>query len=520
MPFVRKEIRSLGETWNSTTLWYAKAVGKLKERPFTDPTSWWFLAAMHGFHPVVWTEFGFMDDQTPMPTPDLLELWAQCQHQTWYFLPWHRGYLYAFEEIVRSVVVAEGGPADWALPYWNYSKDGDAAARVLPEAFAAEKLPDDSDNPLFVPRRYGGGTTPITVPLFSVSLQALGATTYTGGIDDIPPGFGGPVTPFHHGPETETANGALESLPHNNIHGDVGGAEPGTDPNQWFNLGLMSMPITAGLDPIFWLHHSNIDRLWSIWTAMPGHVDPTDGDWLDGPTDRAFAVPLSDGTIWNFSASAVLDTRAQPLDYGYDDETPPVLPSRVATRMAGLGGRAVAPAGAGAVREAEMAGGGPELIGASDGEVRVSGRTRAEVKLDEAGVAPLRSSLARAAAAGAGATEEPARVFLKVEGVRGTADAAVYYVYVDVPPNARPADYPDRLAGTLSLFGVSDASAPEGPHAGNGFNQVFEISGIVDALHLSGDDLARLDVQFVPSNPASEASTFAVRRISVFKLGE
>ena len=108
MPFVRKEIRSLGATWNDTTLWYATAVGKLKERSFTDPTSWWFLAAIHGFHPVVWTEFGFMDDQTPMPTPDRLALWSQCQHQTWYFLPWHRGYLYAFEEIVRSVVVAEG----------------------------------------------------------------------------------------------------------------------------------------------------------------------------------------------------------------------------------------------------------------------------------------------------------------------------------------------------------------------------------------------------------------------------
>ena len=519
MPFVRREIRSLGEAWNSTTLWYGKAVGKLKERPFTDPTSWWFLAAMHGFHPVVWTEFGFMDDQTPMPEADLQALWVQCQHQTWYFLPWHRGYLYAFEEIVRAAVVAEGGPADWALPYWNYGKDGDAAARVLPEAFAAEQLPDGSDNPLFVPRRFGDGTLPITVPLPSVSLQSLGATTFTGGNDDIPPGLGGPVTPFHHGPETETANGALESLPHNVIHGDVGGVVPGSDPNQWFNQGLMSMPITAGLDPIFWLHHANIDRLWTIWSAIPGHPAPTDTAWLDGPADRGFAVPLSDGTIWSFAARAVIDTRAQPLDYSYDDETPPVLPSRVATRMAALGGGAVAPAGATAVREAQMAGGGPELIGASDGEVRVAGRTRAEVRLDEAGVGTLRTGLARAAAAGGGATEEPARVFLKVEGVRGTADAAVYYVYVDLPPNGRPADFPDRLAGTLSLFGVSDASAAEGPHAGNGFNQVFEISGIVDALHLSGDDLARLDVQFVPSNPASEASTFAVRRLSVFKLG-
>ena len=22
---------------------------------------------------------------------------------------------------------------------------------------------------------------------------------------------------------------------------------------------------TAGLDPLFWLHHANIDRLWEVW---------------------------------------------------------------------------------------------------------------------------------------------------------------------------------------------------------------------------------------------------------------
>ena len=28
----------------------------------------------------------------------------QCQHNTWYFLPWHRMYLYWFERIVRSII--------------------------------------------------------------------------------------------------------------------------------------------------------------------------------------------------------------------------------------------------------------------------------------------------------------------------------------------------------------------------------------------------------------------------------
>jgi tyrosinase len=94
----------------------------------------------------------------------------------------------------------------------------------------------------------------------------------------------------------------------------------------------------------------------------------------------------------------------------------------------------------------------------------------------------------------------------------------VYRVYVGLPPEARPEDHRDRLAGTVSLFGVSAASNQEGPTAGSGVNQVLEITEIVDALHLSGDDLERLQVRFVPATEAVARANFSIRRISVFKL--
>jgi len=28
---------------------------------------------------------------------DIKAYWSECQHGSWYFLPWHRGYLIAFE---------------------------------------------------------------------------------------------------------------------------------------------------------------------------------------------------------------------------------------------------------------------------------------------------------------------------------------------------------------------------------------------------------------------------------------
>jgi tyrosinase len=111
-------------------------------------------------------------------------------------------------------------------------------------------------------------------------------------------------------------------------------------------------------------------------------------------------------------------------------------------------------------------------------------------------------------------------VFLKLEGIRGTSDAALYHVYIDLPANANPADYADRRAGTVSLFGVSAASDPNGPHAGSGINQVLEISEIVDALHLSGDDLEQLEVRFVPANENVAAANFSIDLVRVFKLGE
>jgi tyrosinase len=160
-----------------------------------------------------------------------------------------------------------------------------------------------------------------------------------------------------------------------------------------------------------------------------------------------------------------------------------------------------------------------EPIGASDGPVRVTGSTGASIQLDAAPTRALRDDLELAAAAPT-STREPARVFLKLEGIRGTSDAAIYHVYIGLPPNADPAAHRDKLAGTVSLFGVSAASDPDGPTAGSGINQVLEITEIVDALHVSGDDLNRLAVQFVPATTAVAGADFSIGRLSVFKLGE
>jgi tyrosinase len=238
--------------WDPLLLWYAKAVGAMKNRPITDPTSWKYQAAIHGFslnpqllagvHWKQWTK-----NQTLPKAQEQATFWAQCQHGTWYFLPWHRMYLGFFEEIVRKTVADLGGPADWALPYWNYNQG--LASGKLPVAFTQTKLPDGSANPLLEPMRDAGNNGQPFLPASDVSLKAAFQDhQFASPTNGAAAGFGGPVTNFHH---SGGSHGALESKPHDLVHVDVG--------------GLMGDPGTAAYDPIFWLHHANIDRLWEVW---------------------------------------------------------------------------------------------------------------------------------------------------------------------------------------------------------------------------------------------------------------
>lgn len=52
---------------------------------------------------------------------------------------------------------------------------------------------------------------------------------------------------------------------HNSIHNSVGG------------FGHMTFPEVAGFDPIFYLHHANVDRLFAMWQALnpESYIVPT-----------------------------------------------------------------------------------------------------------------------------------------------------------------------------------------------------------------------------------------------------
>lgn len=500
MARTRREVRALGGIWNETILWYAKAVRELQSRPVTKKASWRYLAAMHDFDLAAWIRLGYLTATSTLPgRPEQDRYWKQCQHQSWYFFPWHRAYLHTFEDIVLDALKSLGGPVDWALPYWNYSDTKNQEATNIPDAFLAQTLPDGSANPLHVAARFGTSVAPEDVEL----TDRIADNDFTGTDRGPSIGVGGPRTIFSpHGQQ----EGLVEAAPHDLVHGDVGGRG-----------GLMSNTTTAALDPIFWLHHANIDRLWEVWlTRDPQNKNPTDIDWLKGPTKRrGFALFGADEKDRPSNPTDVQTTKA--LGYVYDDISDPLNgATRRSLRLEALLPRLQNREFAATLEVHDMEKRPTaELLGSNDKEIALGPKpVTSRIQLASRPLTTLsksfNSSLMRADTPG-----EPDRVFLHLENIRGKDGSGIFDVVLHKPD--APAGTAGIRAGSISLFGVEQASQPDGDHAGNGLNKTLEITNAVDAMKLDRSQEGILDVEIIPRSDVRDEDDIKVGQISVHR---
>jgi tyrosinase len=467
-PRTRRNVWTLSED-DDTLVWYRQAVGELiNNRDISDPSSWIYMAAVHGTPPGI------------TPPPGSSQFWDQCQHQSWFFLPWHRGYLAAFEAVVAKTIADLGGPEDWALPYWDYSEDLtlNPNARLMPPAFRNQNMANGTPNWLWS-RRAQVSNGDFGLDDTSVGLSALQFVSFTNTAPGASSGFGGPVTGFNPGGGD---NGALESLPHNRIHVRIG------QPN-----GFMIDPRTAALDPIFWLHHCNIDRLWELWRNRgPQFQDPTAPTWQTGV---AFDMHDGDGAPFTFTCDQMLDTTQVLHGYRYDT-VPVALPSAIPDPT-----------------EEEtimMAAKTPDLVGATDAPIDLN-ETVARGVLS---VEPARSPAMMAEAV---APAQPT-VYLNLENVTGTGTPADFEVFVDLPDDSVE---PLRV-GTLTTFGVARASDPNGPHGGNGLTQVYDITFAAQTLGLNSTSAKDIQVAFrrEARGAAAEGVPLGLEAITIDADGE
>jgi len=232
-------------------------IGKMKE--VRDSRGFAFLAGIHG-----WPQY-------------------RCQHSTetqaTLFLPWHRAYLYEFE-----LALQERNP-EARLPWWDWPASipggipaaySDPQAAGQPNPLVAAPLPTDIPNR---PEDWTAETFRHPGP----SSELPDAAAISAVLSES----------NYYGFELE-----LETQLHNRVHGWVGGS-----------IGQIN---TAAYDPLFWAHHTMVDRLWSLWQTQ--HASP-------GPPPETYSTPLGFGKL---TVADVLDTMKLGYDYAASVEHVPV----------------------------------------------------------------------------------------------------------------------------------------------------------------------------------------------------
>lgn len=177
------------------------------------------------------------------PRPDAKERFACCVHGMATFVHWHRLYVVQVEDALRRRGSGIG------VPYWDWTETIEALPALAGEATyidtkTNERLPN---------------------PFFKGQIPMVGAETSRDVQDGLfeKPAFGEYTT------LAEEVMYALEQdnfcdfavqfeIAHNRIHALVGGSQ---------RYSMSSLHFTS-YDPLFFLHHSNVDRLWAVWQQL------------------------------------------------------------------------------------------------------------------------------------------------------------------------------------------------------------------------------------------------------------
>jgi tyrosinase len=366
---------------------YRDAVTQMKALPNTDRRNWTRQAQIH-------QDF--------------------CPHGNWYFLPWHRAYLYYFETIVRHL----SGMNEFALPYWNWT----CTPRIPGHFFGANNSLVDNT------RSKGPSNTISTLITGQAVMQDILA------IADFETFGSGASTALRGGSGGST--GELEGTPHNSVHGWISG-----------NMGGYMSP----LDPVFWCHHNMIERCWWDWNITQGKNNPNSPNW--GNMSLANMFCDKDGNL--ITNLTVGITALYPvLSYQFNDQ---ILPCGAS--FTGFNRTT-------AELKTFLQKGGPSqlkiqerLSAPSANVILVQGRSSSQIKLPLAATQMvMRKSLLEQ------------RVILKINDVQLTDEKDVFVrVFINPPSNFdQRTEQNSYYAGSFAFFG-------DGTHGGHAHGNTYHI---------------------------------------------
>ena len=221
-----------------------EAYQALYDLPAADANSFATIAGLHG-----------------SPSP------SYCIHGFPGFFTWHRAYMLAFEQALQCI------HSNIMLPFWDWSSGpstGVPAACSQPTY--VNRAGDTVSNPLYsgpIPAAAGGGQTSRRSDINTTAFDDIAVTA-----------------------QTALTNASFSSFqsalygPHGSVHVRTG--------------GQMSTVSAASFDPIFFLHHCEVDRLWWIWQqSHPGPLPANEANLELDPFNKPYSTDWQRGSDYD-----------------------------------------------------------------------------------------------------------------------------------------------------------------------------------------------------------------------------
>jgi len=307
----RLEINDLIKNREQFSL-YIQALVRVHATPQSQSISHFSIGGIHGLPYVPWEGAGGT-------RPVSGSQWGgYCTHGSVLFPTWHRPYVALYEQVLQQhaldIAKTYQDQQHWTsvaqnlrAPYWDWATNSVPPPEVVSLTTVNITTPDGKmtsvENPLIkytfnpidpsFPSPYKSWKTTIRHP---DNPNSPTATTDVQGLKDDLTSIQQDVTSSiyrllsrvhtwpafsnHTSGDGGSASNSLEAI-HDEIHGIIG--------------GQMGNPAVAGFDPIFFLHHCNVDRLLSLWSAL------NPGVWVSsGPAE---------GGTWTISGNDTIDNK-------------------------------------------------------------------------------------------------------------------------------------------------------------------------------------------------------------------
>jgi len=319
--YERLEIRQLQKNTNQWNLFLLATQAWQKEAQVDGTDSGYYgVSRIHGL------PFGVFNNATGPPGSG----GGYCPHSTVIFPSWHRVYVATYEQqlLARAFKIANSwtgtsagadkssmlaAAAQLRMPYWDWAMIPETGTNSMPDSIASLKIDmvqtdgtlKQVDNPLaafkFRDLSVSAGMQYAVIKdwISTMRYPSSNAQDAYSRPSDLVATFSrnqkdyqDKVYQLLHVCKTyayfatdkadqsdASCSNSLEGI-HNLVHNDAGG-QGWQEPNGYVFLGgHMTYLTTASYDPLFWLHHANVDRLFALWqglnseygaTAMPGN---------------------------------------------------------------------------------------------------------------------------------------------------------------------------------------------------------------------------------------------------------